>query len=84
MADESETEITKAEQAKWSGIVSGFIKGFLSGIILNWKEIAIITTLSVSLYNHFKEQYDAKWLGQHLTEKQQQIDELKTNNIKTP
>jgi uncharacterized metal-binding protein len=79
---ETETQqIRNAESAK----VQGFIKGLLTGIILNWKEIAIIVGLCVGLYNHFKEQSDAKWIGQHLDEKQQQIDQLKTNQpSKTP
>jgi hypothetical protein len=29
--------------------------------------------------NHLKESSDTKWIGQHLNEKQRQIDEIKAN-----
>ena len=82
MSDETDTQqIRNQESAK----VQGFITGLVSGVILNWQKIAIIVGLSLALYNHFKEQYDANWIGKHLDEKQQQIDQLKTNQpSKTP
>ena len=84
MPEETPTEITKAEQAKWSGIVSGFIGGAFGGIIANWKEIAIVTALVHGLWTDYKETRDAKWIGQHLSEKQNEIDSLKTNLNQNP
>lgn len=81
MADETDTQVIEKNTAAY---VAGFIKGFVTGIVVNWKEIAIAAGLIVGLVNYFKEKYDTQWVGQHLQEKQQQIDQLKTNIIETP
>jgi hypothetical protein len=40
---------------------------------------AIVTGISATIggCNHFKETTDAKWIGVHLDQKQQQIDDIK-------
>ncbi len=42
MPEESPTEITKNEQAKWQGIVTGFVSGLILGLKSNLQNMAII------------------------------------------
>lgn len=81
MSDPTDTEIRSQESAKWSGIVSGFIGGTVGGIIVNWKGILIIAGLALGAYNHFKEDYDKKWIGIHLDQKQAEIQQIETNTV---
>lgn len=82
MPNETDTQqIRNNESAK----IQGFITGLLKGIVLNWKEIAIIVSLGAATYNHFKEGRDITISQQQqglLWHEAHQIEQTETNNIR--
>ena len=83
MPEETPTEITKNEQAKWSGIVAGVIGGSVSGILANWQNIVKVVFLAAALYGGIKvyirqqadeAQLKAAW--DHIADKEKKIEDL--------
>jgi len=54
MSEESPTEITKNEQAKWQGIVTGFVSGLILGLKANLQNMAIIGLAIIGGCNYVK------------------------------
>lgn len=56
------------------------LKDRILDVIIERLGIILITaamTLAVHIWDSFKESKDVKWIGEHIADKQHQIDELK-------
>lgn len=65
----------KKRKNKWTDAITGIVQG----VILNWKELGLILSLGVGVYDKCSEKSDARWIGQHLEQKQAEIQQLESS-----
>lgn len=68
---EDTDQIRRETEARWSGALSAIAKNIAS--------ILAAIALSLSLFNGCRINHTADWVGQHLQDKQSQIDDLKNS-----